>query len=132
MFGLGAAALLASRLLLNVGLVDRLDLEVACSPQVLPGPLDRTSSRDVARGHFSWDNLTRHVEGVVGRREEDEEDRGEAEMVLVGEVATTTSSTELPTGTRPGRANHLISLFELIVMMRIEEAVIIFVKYVRL
>ena len=125
MFGLGAAALLASRLLLNV-VLDRLDLEAA-SPQVLPGPLlDRTSRRDVARRHFSWDNLTRQVEGVAGR----EEDRGEAEMVLVGEVATTTSSTELPTGTRPGRAIHLMNLFVLIVMMRIVEAVIIVVTFI--
>ena len=68
---------------------------------------------------------------MAGRREEDEEERGEAEMVLVGEVATTTSFTELPTGTRPGGANHLISLVVLIVMMRIVEVVIIFVKFIR-
>ena len=52
-------------------------------------------------------------------------------MVLVGEVATTTSSTELPTGTRPGGAIHLKSLFVLIVMMRIVEVVIIVVKFIR-
>ena len=69
MFGLGAAALLASRLLLNVGL-DRLALE-GTSPQVLPGPVDSASSRDVAGGHFSWDSLTRQVEGVAGREEDE-------------------------------------------------------------
>ena len=52
-------------------------------------------------------------------------------MVLVGEVATTTSSTELPTGTKPEEANHLMPLFVLIVMMRIEEAVKMFVKFIR-
>jgi len=96
-FGLGAAALLARRLLFNLGL-ERLALD-ATSPQVFPGPAESASSREVAGGHFSWANLTRQVEGLAGRAE-DERGEAEGEMLLVGEVATTTSSTELPTGTR--------------------------------
>ena len=108
MFGLGAAALLARRLLLNLGL-DRLVLD-ATSPQVFPGPVDSTSSREVAGGHLSWDNLTRQEEGGGERKEdgrgESEEEEENGEILLVGELATTTSSTELPTGTRPCKANN--------------------------
>ena len=100
MFGLGTSALLARRLLLNLGL-ERLVLDATC-PQVFPGePVERASSREVAGGHLSWDNLTRQVESVGGRKEEKEVEE-DCEMLLVGELATTTSSTELPTGTRPG------------------------------
>ena len=70
MLGLGAAALLARRLLFNLGL-ERFALDATCSPQVFPGPLaDSASSREVAGGHFSWDNLTLQVEGGSGSREE--------------------------------------------------------------
>ena len=72
----------------------------ATSPQVFPGSAESKSSREVAGGHFSWDNLTRQVEGLAGRKE-DERGEAEGEMLLVGEVAATPSSTELPTGTRP-------------------------------
>ena len=84
--------LLANELLLDLEL-DRLVL-VARAPHDLPGPEDRASSREEAAGHFSWDNLTLQL-------------LGEEEMLLllvieVGELAITTSSAELPTGTRPG------------------------------
>ena len=84
--------LLAIELLLHLEL-DRLVL-VATSPHDLPGPEDRASSREEAAGHFSWDNLTLQLL------------RGEEEEMLllvveVGELAITTSSAELPTGTRP-------------------------------
>ena len=85
--------LLAIELLLHLEL-DRLVL-VATAPHDLPGPEDRASSREEAAGHFSWDNLTLQLL------------RGEEEEMLllvveVGELAITTSSAELPTGTRPG------------------------------
>ena len=101
--------LLAIELLLHLEL-DRLVL-VATSPHDLPGPEDRASSREEAAGHFSWDNLTLQLLGEE-----------EVEMLLlvvieVGELAITTSSAELPTGTRPGEcklsALQIISQFEI-------------------
>ena len=85
--------LLAIELLLNLEL-DLLVL-VATSPHDLPGPEDRASSREEAAGHFSWDNLTLQL-----LREEEEEML--SLVIEVGELAITTSSAELPTGTRPG------------------------------
>lgn len=85
--------LLAIELLLVLEL-DRLVLD-ARSPHDLPGPEDRASRREEAAGHFSWDNLTLQLLG----------EEGEEEMLLLvviemGELAITTSSAELPTGTR--------------------------------
>ena len=87
--------LLAIELLLDLEL-DRLVL-VATSPHDLPGPEDRASSREEAAGHFSWDNLTLQLLG-----EEEEEEMLLLVVIEVGELAITTSSAELPTGTRPG------------------------------
>ena len=98
--------LLAIELLLDLEL-DRLVLD-ARAPHDLPGPEDRASSREEAAGHFSWDNLTLQL-------------LGEEEMLLllvieVGELAITTSSAELPTGTRPGERKlsvlQIISQFD--------------------
>ena len=86
--------LLAIELLLHLEL-DRLVL-VATSPHDLPGPEDRASSREEAAGHFSWDNLTLQLLG------EEEEEEMLLLVIEVGELAITTSSAELPTGTRPG------------------------------
>ena len=86
--------LLAIDLLLHLEL-DRLVLD-ATSPHDLPGPEDRASSREEAAGHFSWDNLTLQLLG------EEEEEMLLLLVIEVGELAITTSSAELPTGTRPG------------------------------
>ena len=86
--------LLANELLLDLEL-DRLVL-VARAPHDLPGPEDRASSREEAAGHFSWDNLTLQLLG------EEEEMLLLVVVIEVGELAITTSSAELPTGTRPG------------------------------
>ena len=100
--------LLAIELLLHLEL-DRLVL-VATSPHDLPGPEDRASSREEAAGHFSWDNLTLQLLG------EEEEEEMLLLVIEVGELAITTSSAELPTGTRPGecklRALQIISQFD--------------------
>ena len=97
--------LLAIELLLDLEL-DRLVL-VARAPHDLPGPEDRASSREEAAGHFSWDNLTLQLLG-----EEEEEEMLLLLVIEVGELAITTSSAELPTGTRPGERK--LSLFQII------------------
>jgi len=86
--------LLAIELLLDLEL-DRLVLD-ARAPHDLPGPGDRASSREEAAGHFSWDNLTLQLLG----EEEEEEEMLLLLVIEVGELAITTSSAELPTGTR--------------------------------
>ena len=91
--------LLAIELLLHLEL-DRLVLD-ATAPHDLPGPEDRASSREEAAGHFSWDNLTLQL---LGEEEEEEEEEMLLLVVIeVGDLAITTSSAELPTGTRPGK-----------------------------
>ena len=101
--------LLAIELLLNLEL-DRLVLD-AKAPHDLPGPEDRARSREEAAGHFSWDNLTLQLLG-----EEEEEEMLLLLVVEVGELAITTSSAELPTGTRPGERKlsvlQIISQFD--------------------
>ena len=99
--------LLVIEVLLNLEL-DRLVLD-ARAPHDLPGPEDRASSREEAAGHFSWDNLTLQLLG--------EEEKAMLLLVIeVGELAITTSSAELPTGTRPGErklsALQIISQFD--------------------
>ena len=100
--------LLAIELLLHLEL-DRLVLD-ATSPHDLPGPEDRASSREEAAGHFSWDNLTLQLLG------EEEEEMLLLVVIEVGELAITTSSAELPTGTRPGERKlsvlQIISQFD--------------------
>ena len=100
--------LLANELLLDLEL-DRLVL-VARAPHDLPGPEDRASSREEAAGHFSWDNLTLQLLG------EEEEEEMLLLVIEVGELAITTSSAELPTGTRPGERKlsvlQIISQFD--------------------
>ena len=108
MFGL--VDLPAIELLLDLEL-DRLVLD-ARAPHDLPGPEDRASSREEAAGHFSWDNLTLQLLG----EEEEEEMLLLVVVIEVGELAITTSSAELPTGTRPGERKvsvmQIISQFD--------------------
>ena len=96
--------LLAIELLLDLEL-DLLVLD-AMAPHDLPGPEDRASSREEAAGHFSWDNLTLQLLG------EEEEEEMLLLVIEVGELAITTSSAELPTGTRPGE--HKLSALQII------------------
>ena len=100
--------LLVIEVLLNLEL-DRLVLD-ARAPHDLPGPEDRASSREEAAGHFSWDNLTLQLLG------EEEEEMLLLLVIEVGELAITTSSAELPTGTRPGERKlsvlQIISQFD--------------------